>query len=178
MIKIKYRICLIIFLCFFLLSCSGFLEPSKSSLISKINSTAYDTSSGEIQIVFDQLKNNSISSILLKMKKQSNLSNSDYSTICNFILTNHNESLSEEVGYNLYSYLKGIKIRNNNFRSFLQTKDSAFKARVLVALVEIMCIELGEDHNKYEKIISDFSILKGNNSALKALKFCINNQLE
>ena len=113
-----------------------------------------------------------------KMKSKAILNDVDYGIIGKFLTQNKDESISEGVGMSLYEYLKGNSLANEGYVTFLNKKDNAYKEKVLEKLIAIMCIDLGEDKYTYDKLISDFSVVKGSNAAQKALNTCIANYVD
>jgi hypothetical protein len=110
-----------------------------------------------------------------KMKNKAILNEVDYGIIGKFLTQNKDESISEGVGMSLYEYLQGNESANEGYVSFLNKKDNVYKEKVLGKLIDIMCIDLGEDKYTYDKLTSDFSVFKGSNAAQKALNTCIAN---
>jgi hypothetical protein len=119
-----------------------------------------------------------ITVVMQKMEKKTKLNDADYEVIDEFLLHNNDESLSEGAGSSLYEYLKNNKANNEAYLSFLNKKSSANKEKILGSLVQIMCIDLGEDNYTQEKLIKDFSMFKGSESAKKALSDCMGNQVK
>lgn len=127
------------------------------------------------EVVVKQSHSN-ITEVSMKMQKQKKLTEADYICICNFLLNNKDESQSEEIGYCLFEYLKGKELNNSAFISFLNKKDISFKEKVECALVQIMCIDIGEDNYSYNKFIEDFSMFKNSPFAMKVFNECMSNQ--
>ncbi|MDR2854028.1 MAG: hypothetical protein LBV31_01840 [Prevotellaceae bacterium] len=111
-----------------------------------------------------------------KLRYKKKLENDDYIIINKFLLTNTDESQSEELGYLLYEYLRNDAAKNTDYLDFLENQSIANKDSILCLLIQSMCIDLGEDDYNYEKLIKDFCIFKGNTLAQKKLNECINNQ--
>ena len=116
--------------------------------------------------------------VLSRMNNQKELIDADYNTIIDFLLTNNNESNSEEVGYAIFEYLKKNKYGNVGFALQLNKKEKSLKDTLLSRLVQIMCIDLGEEDYTYEVFINDFELFKNSASAKKAFKDCMRNQVE
>ena len=111
-----------------------------------------------------------------RMQKHEKLTNTDYDFICDFLENNTDESLSEGMGYELFEYLKGNLSNNNAFVSYLNEKDVSFKEKVQKALVQIMCIDIGEGNYSYDTFVKDFDMFKNSVSAKNAFKECMSNQ--
>jgi hypothetical protein len=113
-----------------------------------------------------------------KMKNKAILNDVDYGIIGKFLTQLKDESLSEGVGLSLFEYLQGNGSANEGYVSYLNKKSNAYKEKVLGKLIEIMCIDLGEDKYTNDKLISDFSVFKGSNAAQAALNTCIANHVD
>lgn len=123
-------------------------------------------------------KSTNISMVVKKMENHGQLNDVDYIIINGYLLNNKDESSSEGVGYTLFEYLKGNKLANDGYVAILNKKDSAYKEKILEKLIQIMCIDLGDEKYTYEKLISDFSLFKESNAAQKALKTCMDNKVD
>lgn len=119
-----------------------------------------------------------ISIVVSRMHDKKELSEGDYITLYDFLLKNTDESKSEEVGYTLFEYLRKNKSKNNSFLQHLSKKEKAFKDTIMKELIQIMCIDLGEENYLYENFVNDFELFKNSISAKKAFKACMDNQVE
>lgn len=159
----------------FVPSCDGIDSMVKSFAKDKITISMNDNFLNMNNIELTQPIDSNLSSVVDKMKRKTKLFESDYYIISEFLLKNRNASLSEEVGNVLFLYLKGSKSRNSDFFSFLKKKDISFRDQILVSLVEIMCIDLVDEHYTYEHVIYDFVILKNNAKVRNSFKLCMIN---
>lgn len=174
----KQILSLLAIISFLLYSCDGNDKKAEPIATNEVAQPVNDSSLHEDEIEFDQSIDSNISSIIEKMKRKNQLFEKDYYIISEFLLNNKDESLAEEVGYALFAYLKGSRSRNSEFLSALSKKGSAYGDSVLVSLVEIMCIDLGEDKYTYEHAIEDFSLFKNNEAVRRAFKSCMDNKVE
>lgn len=126
----------------------------------------------------DLTSDKTIEAILKKMGKDIDVSEADYVYISNFLLKNVDESFSEEIGFTLFEYLKGNGNRNKIFASVFKTKDITYKNKVLKALIQVMCIDLGEEKYTYVKLLKDFSIFEGSSSVKTAFDTCLSNLVD
>lgn len=117
-----------------------------------------------------------ISAVSVKMQKYKELTKSDYDCICDFLLNNNDESKSEEMGYILFEYLKNKPLNNRTFLSYLSRKENSQKEKFLTALIQIMCIDIGEENYSYDTFIKDFNMFSNSSSAKKAFNECMSNQ--
>jgi hypothetical protein len=111
-----------------------------------------------------------------KMEKQEKSTTSDYDCICDFLLNNNDESKSEELGYILFEYLKNKPLNNSAFLSYLSKKETYQKEKFLTALIQIMCIDIGEENYSYGAFVKDFDMFSNSTSAKKAFNECMSNQ--
>lgn len=160
-----------LFLIIFAVSCNSKNEKSK---ITQTNLVQNNTEN-KAETVSQQL-HFGIAEVSAKLQKQEELTEVDYNCICNFLFNNRDESMSEEIGYQLFEYLKGNKLNNNNLLIYLDKKDSALKEKVLKSLIEVMCIDIGEENYSYEIFIKDFAVFTDSVSAKIAFYECMSNQ--
>lgn len=137
-------------------------EPLKAPII--------DTSKRATQ----NSKTISIHSVLDKLKKKETLSDKDFSAILIFLSTNNDEALSEEAGYTFYEYFKKNNKANLEFKKYLE--NSKDKGATLKSLIQIMCLDLGEDNYNSKKLQSDYPMFKGETEALTSFEECIGNE--
>lgn len=171
----------------FVLSCKEGKERqpvSSSETLTAVSKPVSDTStavkndSSGVEEQKPSANDNSINGVLRKLEKQVKLNDADYQILYEFLLHNKDESLSEGAGYSLFQYLKNNKANNEAYLSFLNKKDKAQKEKILGALVEIMCIDIGDENYTYEKFVEDFSIFNESASAKKAFNTCMSNQVK
>jgi hypothetical protein len=122
------------------------------------------------------ISRNDIYTVSEKMKKQAKLTETDYATICDFMFNNVDESLSEEIGYRLFEYLKSNQLNNDAFILYLNEKEISYKENIKSSLVEIMCIDIGEENYSYDTFIKDFDMFKNSISAKRAFDECMDKQ--
>jgi hypothetical protein len=112
-----------------------------------------------------------------KMQEQNKLAEIDYDCICDFLFNNSDESISEEIGYQLFEYLQSKTLHNTAFISYLNVKESTLRESVLVALIQAMCIDIGEENYSYDTFIKDFDMFRNSAAAKKTFEECMNNQV-
>ena len=112
-----------------------------------------------------------------KMEKMEKLTDPDYDYICDFLLNNRDESLTEGMGYYLFKYLKNNQINNSAFESYLNGKEVPYRKKINRALVQVMCIDIGEGNYTYRTFIKDFSMFKNSVAAKNAFYECLKNLL-
>lgn len=117
-----------------------------------------------------------ISGVSVKMQKNNKLTTLDYDCICDFLSNNSDESKSEELGYILFEYLKNKPLNNSAFLSYLSKKGTSQKEKLLIALIQIMSIDIGEENYSYDTFIKDFNLFGNSSSAKKAFNECMSNQ--
>lgn len=105
--------------------------------------------------------------IISKMDEKKELNFSDMLALNDFLLTNMNESFSEALGASLFTYLKGEIKRNIKYLNFLNKKEQTRKGSVLLALINIMYIDIMFENYSYVKFIQDFPIFERNVSVRK-----------
>jgi len=110
------------------------------------------------------------------MQNNNILTTTELDSICNFLINNNNESKSEELGYILFEYLRNKPNNNRTFLSYLSQKDSSQKDMLLTSLIQIMCIDIGEENYTFDAFVKDFNIFKDSHSAKKAFYNCMGNQ--
>lgn len=111
-----------------------------------------------------------------KMSKQEKLKEADYDCICNFLLKEESVEGGEGIGYRLFEYLKNKPLNNRAFVSYLSRKEDSQKEKFLTALIQIMCIDIGEENYSYDTFIKDFNMFSNSSSAKKAFNECMSNQ--
>ena len=161
---------------FFVVSCGG---GNESELI-KTDSTQVEINNkidNEEETIDEGLSPEMLNTIT-KMKKQEELTEVDYDCICDFLFNNYDESLSEGIGYRLFEYLRGNQPNNNDFISYLSSKETSYKEKVLNELIKIMSIDIELEEYSYETLIKDFDMFKNSVSAKKAFERCMENWLE
>lgn len=119
----------------------------------------------------------SISDVVEKMQAKNHLSVTDFAIVDTFLLENTDESASEEVGYALFEYLKADSVNNQAFKSYLSQKRNSYRALILRHLIEIMCIDLGEENYHYNKFLKDFPLFENDSSAKQIFENCTSNQV-
>ncbi len=117
-----------------------------------------------------------ISGVSVKMQKNNKLTTLDYDCICDFLSNNRDESKSEELGYLLFEYLKNKPLNDRAFLSYLSKKGTSQKEKFLTALIQIMCIDIGEENYSYGTFVKDFEMFGNSSSAKKAFNECMSNQ--
>lgn len=117
-----------------------------------------------------------ITRISSNMQNNNILTTTELDSICNFLINNNNESKSEELGYILFEYLRNKPNNNRTFLSYLSQKDSSQKDMLLTSLIQIMCIDIGEENYTFDAFVKDFNIFKDSHSAKKAFYNCMGNQ--
>lgn len=117
-----------------------------------------------------------ISKVSVKMQTNSKLTTTDYDCICDFLLNNNDEAKSEELGYILFEYLKNKPLNNRDFLSYLSKKETSQKDMFLISLIQIMCIDIGEENYSYDTFIKDFYMFSNSSSTKKAFNDCMSNQ--
>lgn len=161
---------ILIVLILFIVSCSG---KNESKVVS--TNVIQTQTQKDKKPVFKQPKSD-ISNVSEKMQKHEKLINADYDCICDFLFNNNDEAKSEEIGYQLFEYLKGKSSNNSAFMSYLNEKESTLKEKVLTALIQIMCIDIGEENYSYDIFVKDFPLFKNSVSARKTFNECMSNQ--
>ena len=115
--------------------------------------------------------NSAFIKVLNKMRKKGSLNESDFALVGIFLITNNDESLSEEAGYTFYNFFKKNEQENLKFKTYLNK--TKIKLEILNALVEIMCLDLGEDSYTGKKLETDFLMFKNEKETLKLFESCI-----
>jgi hypothetical protein len=166
----KVRRLFLLALMLFIVSCNG-----KSG--SKVVSTDFVQTETENRVTaISKQPQSDISNVSEKMQKQKKLTNPDFDCICDFLFNNNDESKSEEIVYQLFDYLKGKPLNNSDFISYLNEKGSPLKEKALTALIQIMCIDIGEENYSYDNFIKDFYLFNNNAFAKKAFNECMGDQ--
>lgn len=80
------------------------------------------------------------------------------------------------MGYILFEYLKNKPLNNRAFLSYLSSKDDSQKEKFLILLIQIMCIDIGEENYSYDTFVKDFDMFSNSSSAKKAFNECMSNQ--
>jgi hypothetical protein len=111
-----------------------------------------------------------------KLRNKVSLDSIDYEGLVSFLITNNDESQSEEVGYLLYQFLNGNEQYNRSFEKFLSTKDAIIRDSILSSLIKILCLDLGEDNYTYQRLIKDFPLFKGNDASKSEFKNCMDSE--
>lgn len=152
-----------------------FIVSCNSNNGSKVTPTDFvQTETENNKTAISQQPQPDISNVSEKMQKQEKLTSPDYDCICDFLFNNTDESISEEIGYQLFEYLKGKSLNNTAFSSYLNGKDK--KEKVLTALIQAMCIDIGEENYTYDTFIKDFEMFSNSSSAKNAFNECMGNQ--
>jgi hypothetical protein len=114
------------------------------------------------------------------MKSQQKLQGKEINIIFRFLLSDNpiEESLSEELGYTMYTYLAKNHRNNNDFMTALTKTSKTYQDSVFFSLVKNMCIDIGEGNYNYIQFISDFPVFKDNKAAEDAFNDCMRNQIE
>ena len=138
----------------------------------------YDTNNNKIdtsKTILEPQNDIDIFSVLGKMGQKQGLIKNDYLLLSKYFLDNNSsdESLSEGIGNTLYEYFKKNETENSRFKDYLNKSKN--KLQVLDALVEIMCVDLGDDNYNTKQLQDDFPIFKGEAKALKSFEQCIAN---
>jgi len=164
-----------IFLILFFVSCNG---RSGNKVIPK-DSAQNEVSNSKV-VTTDSVQDDVDTTLIRvyeKMGKMEKLTDPDYDYICDFLLNNRDESLTEGMGYYLFKYLKNNQINNSAFESYLNGKEVPYRKKINRALVQVMCIDIGEGNYTYSTFIKDFSMLKNSVSAKNAFYECLKNLL-
>jgi len=111
-----------------------------------------------------------------KLRNKVSLDSIDYEGLVSFLNSNNDESQSEEVGYLLYQFLNGNEQYNRSFKNFLSTKKASIRDSILVSLIQILCLDLGEDNYTYQRLIKDFPIFRGNDVSKSEFKNCMDSE--
>ncbi len=171
----KSNIVLAIIFFSFINSCSDRENVNSSSKIYDNQNKEIDSLTlNKVDVELKIKKQDNFSAILEKMNNNLFLSEQEYKSINNFLLNNKDESFSEEVGYTLFQYFRQNHVNCSNYTEFLKKENK--KDEILCSLVQIMCIDIGEENYTYEKFIQDFSFMSGNVKAKKSFTDCMNNQ--
>ena len=143
--------------------------PAETKTDTTVNATAPQTSTPKEREIFNVSK---------KMDDHAVLDSADYNIIDNYLLYDHDEDGSEGIGLNMFNYFKGNKTANESYLSFLNSKGTAFREKVLPKLIGIMCIDIADNKYTYKGLVKDFSLFKESKAAEKALKTCMANNVE
>jgi hypothetical protein len=115
--------------------------------------------------------NENIAVVLDKMRSKKKLTDFDYQIICEFLQNNNDEALAEEVGYTFYEFFKMNMSENSKFKNYINELSN--KNEILITLVQIMCLDLGEDNYNSKNLQKDYPIFNGEFEALKSFKQCM-----
>ena len=152
-----------------------FIVSCNSKNKNKVASTDFvQTETDSNQATINQQSQSVIWEVSEKMQRQEKLKNSDYDCICDFLFNNTDESASEEIGYQLFKFLKGNSLNNSAFLSYLNGKET--KKKVLKALIGQMCIDIGEEYSSYKAFIKDFTMFDNSISLKNAFDECLRNK--
>jgi hypothetical protein len=116
--------------------------------------------------------NKNIAVVLDKMKNKKKLTDFDYQIICEFLQNNNDEALAEEVGYTFYEFFKMNMSENSKFKNYINELSN--KNEILITLVQIMCLDLGEDNYNSKNLQKDYPIFNREYEALKSFEQCMN----
>jgi hypothetical protein len=111
-----------------------------------------------------------------KLRDKVSLDSSAYEELVSFLNTNNDESQSEEVGYLLYQFFKGNEEYNQSFERFLSKKQNSMRDSILSALIQIMCLDLGEDNYTYQRLIKDFPVFKNSEVVKSEFENCVDSE--
>jgi hypothetical protein len=156
-------------------SCQNKVNKSISSKLSDTTSITYERNLSYSDKKNTKIEMFDISTVLEKMRIQKELLHTDYESINNFVLLNIDESKSEEFGYTFYEYFRKNKRNNKSFIDFLNKQEKNYQETLLLGLINIMCLDLGEENYNYNRLIKDFEFFKNSKSVKNALNDCIGN---
>ena len=170
--KRNRRVFYVIFALILVVSCNG----NNSKKVVSTDFVKKQNTNVKTLAIKQSLRAVDISAVSVKMQKYKELTKSDYDCICDFLLNNNDESKSEEMGYILFEYLKNKPLNNRAFLSYLSRKENSQKEKFLTVLIQIMCIDIGEENYSYDTFIKDFDMFSNSSSAKKAFNECMSNQ--
>lgn len=143
-------------------------QENKSS-VPKVINKVIELDSNKQSLINTSDKN--IAVVLDKMRGKKHLTDFDYQIICEFLQNNNDEALAEEVGYTFYEFFKLNVAENSKFKDYIYELKN--KKQILIALVQIMCLDLGEDNYNRQKLQKDYPIFNGEIEALQSFEQCI-----
>lgn len=114
---------------------------------------------------------------LNRIDGQKELSNRDIADICDFSLHNHDECLSETVGYELFHLLRNNPTINRGFKSYVDAHHSE-KCDILNALIALMSIDILENnYESFESFVKEFLLFEAEECAAKTFAEVKENEL-
>lgn len=173
--EIKNKFNIILFSSLLLISCKKETnkEVNSSQNFNKITIGLEDKQKVN-QIVANKDSVN-MKSIFNKFEKNIKLNMNEYHFFSNYIINNNDESLSENTGYLMFQYFLNNKVYCNDFHVYLKTEKEQKRDKILVVLLQSMCIDLADEKYNYDKLINDFPFFKESELMEKQIEECINN---
>lgn len=120
----------------------------------------------------------SLVSLFDKLEKKEPVTYNDFLTICDFINTNTDESLSEGFGNTIFEYFKNNKSQNKVLLVFLNKKGEKYKDDYLHMLIKAMCIDIQSNEYTYDRLIAEFEIFRNNERVKKSFKDCMASDIQ
>ena len=170
---IKNRFNIILFGFFLLISCKGETKKEINSY-TKYNETTIHLKENENKVLVDKDTIN-MDSILNKLQRNIELTENEYRFFSNKVINNNDEAFSENIGYLMFQYFLNNKSYCNDFKVYLKKEKEKTKDKVLVVLLQSMCIDLADESYNYDRLINDFPFFKESPLIKKQLEECINN---
>jgi len=173
--EIKYKFYIVFFNVLLLISCKKETNSEVNSSLNDNKATVSLNDKDEENHIVVNKDSINMRSIFNKFEKNIKLSTNEYRFFCHYIINNNDESLSENTGYLVFQYFLNNKSYCNDFQVYLKTEKDQIKDKVLVVLVQFMCIDLADDKYDYDKLINDFSFFKESRLIKKELEECVSN---
>lgn len=181
---INNRLSLLFFALWMIISCNKLKDESFEAKEQTYNESAVkDTfinnvkSNDKTKNINNDSDDSAIDNLLKKIKGRESLNSEEYAIISKYALENNDEAASEEIGYLLFQYFRNDKKKNDEFILFLGKEPKAYQIELLNKLVELMCIDFGEEKYTYERLVIDFQFFDKQVTTKAVFNACMENQV-
>ena len=101
-----------------------------------------------------------IEEIAKKMSRQDRLNDEDFLILEKYLMYAKDETFAEEVGYNMFNYLKKNEQHNEQFLNYLKKEGRPREDSIVQRMLQIMWIDIGEEYEEFNKCAHDFPLFK------------------
>lgn len=112
---------------------------------------------------------------LYKLEAQQRHSVEDYEILVKSLSNNKDESYSENFGYLLFQYFIENPLYRKDFNDFLLVKSKSTRNKILISLIQVMCIDFQLENYTYGDVIRNFEFFVYDLIVEDTFKKCIDN---
>ena len=146
-------------------------------IIKGIYHSSYNPQGGVVEInsVQSEMTSLSIEEITKKMSRQDRLNDEDFLIMEKYLMYAKDETFAEEVGYDMFNYLKKNEQHNEQFLNYLKKGGRSRGDSIVQRMLQIMWIEIGEEYEEFDKFAHDFPLFLKNGVAKDSFNKLLDN---